>query len=646
MKNLKHITILMLCLTFSLISFAQVGIGTENPQATSALDITSTTQGFLIPRMTTAQREAITHSQNAKGLQVYDLNSKSIWISDGVAWIDTKNKFVDGSDPVNAIFVDGNVGIGTISPAEKLEVVGKIVITDSDGEGEHGNIELSSETGTDYRSGSIYFNNFNANTMQLDRTGFIGNTDDTSLVYNTYDSRDHIFYGGNVQVERDLVVSGAFKPRNNAGTTGQILQSSGPDAAPVWTNASSTTGGKFVDGSNSADAVFVAGNVGVGTDSPSEKLDVTGNIRSNELILSGAFKPGSDSGTTGQILQSNGPDAAPVWTSLLQSLFTVFDPGTAGQILQSSGPGAVPVWTNASIIPAVKFVDGSNSADAVFVGGNVGVGTDSPSEKLDVTGNIRSNELILSGAFKPGSDSGTTGQILQSSGPDAAPVWTNASSTSGGKFVDGSVSTDAVFVGGNVGIGTDSPTSKLSVTGTISSTSDMVAGGNFSTGNALRFFTNPQTEAAYIGYTNGSNLYYRTHGGRDHNFTGGNMVLEKDLRVANTAYATQFNATSDERLKKNINSLDSGLEELLRVQTKTYNWKDESKPINLQIGVIAQQLETVFPELVDNSQEYKSVNYIGLIPVMIEAIRDLDTENTELKAMIMSLTKRVNALEK
>ena len=521
---------------FSLISFAQVGIGTENPQATSALDITSTTQGFLIPRMTTAQREAITHSQNAKGLQVYDLNSKSIWISDGVAWIDTKNKFVDGSDPVNAIFVDGNVGIGTISPAEKLEVVGKIVITDSDGEGEHGNIELSSETGTDYRSGSIYFNNFNANTMQLDRTGFIGNTDDTSLVYNTYDSRDHIFYGGNVQVERDLVVSGAFKPRNNAGTTGQILQSSGPDAAPVWTNASSTTGGKFVDGSNSADAVFVAGNVGVGTDSPSEKLDVTGNIRSNELILSGAFKPGSDSGTTGQ--------------------------------------------------------------------------------------------------------------ILQSSGPDAAPVWTNASSTSGGKFVDGSVSTDAVFVGGNVGIGTDSPTSKLSVTGTISSTSDMVAGGNFSTGNALRFFTNPQTEAAYIGYTNGSNLYYRTHGGRDHNFTGGNMVLEKDLRVANTAYATQFNATSDERLKKNINSLDSGLEELLRVQTKTYNWKDESKPINLQIGVIAQQLETVFPELVDNSQEYKSVNYIGLIPVMIEAIRDLDTENTELKAMIMSLTKRVNALEK
>jgi len=248
MKNLKHITILMLCLTFSLISFAQVGIGTENPQATSALDITSTTQGFLIPRMTTAQREAITHSQNAKGLQVYDLNSKSIWISDGVAWIDTKNKFVDGSDPVNAIFVAGNVGVGT----------------------------------------------------------------------------------------------------------------------------------------------------------------------------------------------------------------------------------------------------------------------DSPSEKLDVTGNIRSNELILSGAFKPGSDSGTTGQILQSSGPDAAPVWTNASSTGGGKFVDGSVSTDAVFVGGNVGIGTDSPTSKLSVTGTISSTSDMVAGGNFSTGNALRFFTNPQTEAAYIGYTNGSDLYYRT----------------------------------------------------------------------------------------------------------------------------------------
>ena len=116
--------------------------------------------------------------------------------------------------------------------------------------------------------------------------------------------------------------------------------------------------------------------------------------------------------------------------------------------------------------------------------------------------------------------------------------------------------------------------------------------------------------------------------------------------LSSQEFLNKFNANSDERLKKNINSLDSGLEELLRVQTKTYNWNDESKPINLQIGVIAQQLETVFPELVDNSQEYKSVNYIGLIPVMIEAIRDLDTENTELKAMIMSLTKRVNALEK
>ncbi len=56
---------------------AQVGIGTSSPDASSALDVTSTDKGFLMPRMTTVQREAITSPAN--GLMVFDVDTNSQW---------------------------------------------------------------------------------------------------------------------------------------------------------------------------------------------------------------------------------------------------------------------------------------------------------------------------------------------------------------------------------------------------------------------------------------------------------------------------------------------------------------------------------------------------------------------------------------
>ena len=104
--------------------------------------------------------------------------------------------------------------------------------------------------------------------------------------------------------------------------------------------------------------------------------------------------------------------------------------------------------------------------------------------------------------------------------------------------------------------------------------------------------------------------------------------------------------TSDRRLKKDIKPLKLGLKELVKVEGKTYNWKDESSSTDLQIGVIAQELEETFPQLVDITGEFKAVNYIGLLPIMVEAINDLNTENRELKNLLKRLEARVNALEK
>lgn len=110
----------------STLSFAQIGIGTTSPDASAVLDMTSTTQGVLIPRMTTAQRTAI--ASPAIGLQVYDTDTNSVWIYNGADWVNGTGgpgKFIDGATS-DIAFYDGRVGIGlnNFSTAHKLYVDG------------------------------------------------------------------------------------------------------------------------------------------------------------------------------------------------------------------------------------------------------------------------------------------------------------------------------------------------------------------------------------------------------------------------------------------------------------------------------------------------------------------------------------------
>ena len=123
MKNIKQRLLIIALLFASTITFAQVGIGTETPLESSALDITSSDKGFLLPRMSSSDRTSINTSADAFGLQVYDIDTKSIWIFDGFQWNELSSKFVDGTNSDDAVFTEGNVGIGTADPEAVLDVV-------------------------------------------------------------------------------------------------------------------------------------------------------------------------------------------------------------------------------------------------------------------------------------------------------------------------------------------------------------------------------------------------------------------------------------------------------------------------------------------------------------------------------------------
>jgi hypothetical protein len=109
-------------------TFSQgVGIGTTNPHSSAQLHISSTTKGLLIPRMTTTQRFAI--ASPASGLMVFDTETELLYHRDGTGWrtilnsdywtrpITIRNRIANVAD---------SIGLGILSPTEKLDVSGNI----------------------------------------------------------------------------------------------------------------------------------------------------------------------------------------------------------------------------------------------------------------------------------------------------------------------------------------------------------------------------------------------------------------------------------------------------------------------------------------------------------------------------------------
>ena len=135
--------------------------------------------------------------------------------------------------------------------------------------------------------------------------------------------------------------------------------------------------------------------------------------------------------------------------------------------------------------------------------------------------------------------------------------------------------------------------------------------------------------------------------------------------VGNVNYTGTLTNVSDAKLKYNVNNLSNATNLVMNLKPKSYYYKQDGlfSSLNLseglQFGFIAQELETVFPELVSNQVhmnkintsekiEYKAVNYIALIPILTQAIKEqqqkIETLEAKLKAY-ESLEERLKLLE-
>jgi hypothetical protein len=103
-----------------------------------------------------------------------------------------------------------------------------------------------------------------------------------------------------------------------------------------------------------------------------------------------------------------------------------------------------------------------------------------------------------------------------------------------------------------------------------------------------------------------------------------------------TTIAGDIVINSDMRLKANIISLGSTLSKLLQIDGKTYTMKKD-KTQKQKIGVLAQDIEKVFPELVSETKGIKSVNYQGLVPVLINSIKEQEEKIERLEMLVEKL---------
>ncbi len=264
----------------------------------------------------------------------------------------------------------------------------------------------------------------------------------------------------------------------------------------------------------------------------------------------------------------------------------------------------------------------TNGSSIYYNTGNVGIGVSSPRYKLEINGGDYSYIKF----FNNTSGTGVADGFVIGTTPTGSPVWLWNYENSNMHFATNNLNRMIILADGHIemkkylDINTDGTYGSLYVKGNEALWWD---GTYFSWGYAAAW--NYFAKRVSIGRAVDPGASYM-------------------LYVQGTAYATGSWNSSDARFKKNISKIDHALDRVMKTRGTSFEFRnDEFEDYQFaegrQFGFIAQEVEEVFPELINTESDgYKSINYNGMIPVLLEAVKeqqetmdDLRAENNQLK---------------
>jgi hypothetical protein len=351
-----------------------------------------------------------------------------------------------------------------------------------------------------------------------------------------------------------------------------------------------------------------SGNVGIGTSSPSYRLEVKGA-----------------SATAGQLSIHDGTGDTTVSGATAGSLLFQARDSSIRTIAEIDAVNTTTNGTGGAMVFQTRISDALAERMRIDSAGNVGIGTSSPNKQLQIQyGSTNSGQLQITN-----NSTGTTATDGVLFGYDTSnDVIINNQEATATKLYTSGTERMRIDSSGNVGIGTSSPATKLQVSGDVtiygtpSSTVQGVQFRNLFNTGAHLFSQGAATTNAYISWING-------------NGTVGS--------IAATGSGVAYNTSSDYRLKNTIAPMTGALDKVTLLKPVTYKWNSDGSDGQ---GFIAHELAEVCPHAVtggkdavdkDGNPLYQGIDTSFLVATLTAAIQ-------ELKAIIDTQQEQINSL--
>ena len=558
--------------------------------------------------------------------------------------------FITGTTPTKKLVIagGGNVGIGTDSPNAFLSVRkdnnnsgNQFVVADT--EGATPGIRTYTHSGDD--SGLILNHYYavggsgNEYMRYADFVANVGNGAGTTMRFITKNAAN-TFSVGLAQDNNGNVGIGETSPdrlfhvkrSDSGGTVAKFENSAGTVYVELNTNNQAAADSGYISYDSSMNlglwtddqqrvTIDSAGNAAI-ADGDLEFSASTGNHTISVADYTGDAYIVGDRGNI-EIKASSSPNSGGQAKSGGRVLLTAGNSynGQSGDIALSTGSNHLNASDNGKIRFNIGGTASGDEAMRIHSNGNVGIGTNSPSVNLHVkeTASNSYGYLRLEGANRGGwiqmfDGSNAVSNILTD---QSGNMYFDTASGYGGNNPTTRMTIEA---GGNIHVEATSSGSEFKVDST-------GAGGN---DVGLSTKLPGYTHSLYSNFfSSGNNIYF---------VLGGSYV---GYIASNGTYNV-----SDERLKKNVVDLTGSLDKIKQLRGVNFQWIDEERGTGNNVGFIAQEVEPIIPEVVDDGglpntldgeAPMKNVDYSHIVPHLVEAIKEQQTIIEDLKSRIETL---------